>query len=376
MVSIHRTIYTLHTPRQDETPILKLHEQDNRRPVNGDGFGVGFYTDPKLGPDPCIFTSTLPAWNCENLERLASKTCSSLIFAHVRATTEGTLAETNCHPFQHGTLMFMHNGNIGGWKYVKRALAGSLADRWYLGVKGGTDSEWAFALFLDLMEREEGVDPSSDPGPEGFGQALLRRVLVRTIARINDFVREIPGARGRVETRSLLNFAVSDGHTVVCTRYVSSKTDEPASLYFSSGTQWKEGKTKGHFRMERQDKGADIVLVASEPITFERSEYLMSEELLVYLLTGPFLIDNWVSVPTNSVVTIHKQTVLLHPILDEFYDEDLNHDRSSCYAVSKGLVSTAPGTTLQPQSTPGCGPPNPISGVANVDTQSASVECQ
>lgn len=60
------------------------------------------------------------------------------------------------------------------------------------------------------------------------------------------------------------------------------------------------------------------------------------------------IIDNWVSVPTNSVVTIHKQTVLLHPILDEFYDEDLNQDRSSCYAVSKGLVSTAPGTTVQP----------------------------
>lgn len=237
---------------------------------------MGFYTDPKLGPEPCIFTSTLPAWNCENLERLASKTCSNLIFAHVRATTEGTLSDNNCHPFQHQTLMFMHNGNIGGWKYVKRALGASLADRWYLGVKGGTDSEWAFALFLDLLERE-GVDPSSDPGPEGFGQALLRRVMMKTIAKINEFIREIPkkhaGVSG-VETRSLLNFALTDGHTVVCTRYISSKTDEPASLYFSSGTQWKEGKEKGHFKMERHDKGADIVLVASEPITFDRREYL------------------------------------------------------------------------------------------------------
>ncbi|CAI7629353.1 unnamed protein product, partial [Penicillium discolor] len=112
---------------------------DNRRPVNGDGFGVGFYTDPKLGPEPCIFTSTLPAWNCENLERLAAKTCSDLIFAHVRATTEGALAENNCHPFQHQSLMWMHNGGIGGWSYIKRTLGSSLADKWYLGVKGGTD---------------------------------------------------------------------------------------------------------------------------------------------------------------------------------------------------------------------------------------------
>ena len=323
---------------------------DSRRPVNGDGFGVGFYTEPKLGPEPCIFTSTLPAWNCENLERLASKTSSNLIFAHVRATTEAAVSENNCHPFQHGALMWMHNGNIGGWRYIKRALADSLADKWYLGVRGGTDSEWAFALFLDLMEKEEGVDPS---GPGGFEQALLRRVMVRTIAKINEFVRNIPADKRQdePETRSLLNFAVSDGQTVVCTRYVSSKTDEPASLYFSSGTKWHEGRTKGHFKMERHDKGADIVLVASEPITFERREYHSCVDFVLMLANSCHSHakkDNWVSVPTNSVVTIHNQTVLLHPILDEFYDEGMNHDRSSSYALSKGLVSTAPGITLHP----------------------------
>lgn len=75
--------------------------------------------------------------------------------------------------------------------------------------------------------------------------------------------------------------------------------------------------------------------------------------------------DNWVSVPTNSVVTIHKQTVLLHPIIDEFYGEDFNHDRSSCYAVSKGLVSTAPGTTVAPQSAEGsCASPETAAAAA------------
>jgi glutamine amidotransferase len=127
-------------------------------------------------------------------------------------------------------------------------------------------------------------------------------------------------------------------------------------LYFSSGTKWKEGETKGHFKMERHDKGADIVLVASEPITFERrkncSDILTDLHILI-------LADNWVSVPTNSVVTIHKQTVMLHPILDEFYGENLDQDRSSCFAVSKGLVSTAPGTTVPPpDSKEPCAPPS------------------
>lgn len=258
--------------------------------------------------------------------------------------------------------MWMHNGGIGAWNHIKRPLGNSLADKWYLGIKGGTDSEWCFALFLNLLE-QEGVDPSSNPGPEGFGQALLRRVLMKTIARINELIREIPEKYKvpGLETRSLMNFAVTDGHTVVCTRYISSKTDEPASLYFSSGTKWKEGETKGHFKMERHDKGADIVLVASEPITFERREY---HHNILSRSTKLICLDNWVSVPTNSVVTIHKQTVMLHPILDEFYGENLDQDRSSCFAVSKGLVSTAPGTTVPlPESKEPCAPTpasNPI----------------
>ncbi|OAX80811.1 hypothetical protein ACJ72_04854 [Emergomyces africanus] len=50
------------------------------------------------------------------------------------------------------------------------------------------------------------------------------------------------------------------------------------------------------------------------------------------------------------MLTIHKQTVLIHPIIDEFYDDDPNHDRSAGFAVSKGLVSKAPGSTVPPNT--------------------------
>lgn len=304
---------------------------DRRRPVNGDGFGVGWYTDPELGPDPCIFTSTLPAWNCVNLERIAPKTHSRLIFAHVRATTEGSLAENNCHPFQHNTLMWMHNGNIGAWKYVKRPLGDSLDDKWYLGVKGGTDSEWAFALFLHILAGE-GVDPSSEP-EGGFDAKVLRRAMKKTIAQINAFVKAVPAEHNLadVESRSLLNFAVTDGHSVIVTRYVSSKTDAAASLYYSSGTDWVEGKIKGQFKMERRDKASDVVLVASEPLTFER--------------------HNWLSVPTNTIMTISNQIVYVQPIKDEYYNEDPSTERSTGFAKDKGLLAKAPGGGVATPST-------------------------
>jgi glutamine amidotransferase len=91
--------------------------------------------------------------------------------------------------------------------------------------------------------------------------------MLKTIERLNTWLTEV----GTVEP-SLLNFGATDGHSVVCTRYVSSKTDEAASLFFSSGTKFHEYKPGGFYRMERRDRGQDLVMVASEPLTFERGK--------------------------------------------------------------------------------------------------------
>ena len=170
--------------------------------------------------------------------------------------------------------MFMHNGNIACWRHVKRSVALSVGQEWFLGVQGSTDSEWSFALFLDCLEKA-GYHPNNEAyTTAGFGHTVLRKAVLQTIKRINEFVDTAPSEE-RMEAsdkRSLLNFAVTDGHSVVCSKYVSSFTDEAASLFFSSGTSWKQGEGRGQYKMERRDKGADIVLVASEPLTFERGK--------------------------------------------------------------------------------------------------------
>lgn len=184
--------------------------------------------------------------------------------------------------------MFMHNGGIGCFKQIKRRLAMSLNEEWFTLVQGSTDSEWAFALFLDSLDKA-GVSPDAEPGKGGFGHSVLRKAMLKTIERINGFIRDVVGEEnmGNEDSRSLLNFAVTDGESVVCTRYVSSTTDEAASLFFSSGTSWKQlkgdhssdgGKSEdddSNYVMERRDKGSDIVLVASEPLTFERGAYFV-----------------------------------------------------------------------------------------------------
>lgn len=52
----------------------------------------------------------------------------------------------------------------------------------------------------------------------------------------------------------------------MCTRYINSRTEEAASLYFSSGTRFESYKT-GHYRMIKADRREDIVVVASGELT-------------------------------------------------------------------------------------------------------------
>lgn len=292
---------------------------DRRRPINGDGFGVAYYPlDAELGVDgPCLFKAITPAWNNQNLETLAEKTKSDLVFAHVRASTYGVLSETNCHPFTYHSLCFMHNGGISNFKKIKRKLLNHLSDEYLNFIQGSTDSECAFALFLDSLEKE-GCDPTKKDG--NFPHQAIRTALFKTIGYIRDWTKEANKNEGHVEP-SLLNFAVTDGSTVVVSRYITSKTDEAASLHFSCGSSFVES-SPGEYRMERLNRSQDVIMVASEPLTFERGD--------------------WTTVPTNSVLTIKKQTVLIHPIVDEYYQTDPLYLRSSKLAESKGLIGSVP----------------------------------
>ena len=80
--------------------------------MNGDGFGVGWYS---RRPRPGLFHSTHPAWNDRNLRELSALAWSERVFAHIRASTGTAVQETNCHPFRHERWLWMHNGAISGF---------------------------------------------------------------------------------------------------------------------------------------------------------------------------------------------------------------------------------------------------------------------
>lgn len=55
--------------------------------------------------------------------------------------------------------------------------------------------------------------------------------------------------------------------------------------------------------------------------------------------------ENWVNVPTNSIVTINDQAAFVEDIKDQFYTRDPWHRRSAGFVHSKGLAANEKTTT-------------------------------
>jgi predicted glutamine amidotransferase len=142
-----------------------LHARLGVETTNGDGFGLGWYSDAGAGM-PGRYRSVTPAWSDANLRDLAAHVESPLFLAHIRATTGTPVQQTNCHPFRHGRWLFVHNGAIRGFEQIRRDLLLAVAPSLFDGVAGSTDSELLFYLALtyglehdplDAVERAVGL---------------------------------------------------------------------------------------------------------------------------------------------------------------------------------------------------------------------------
>ncbi len=244
-----------------------FHAREREEPLNGDGFGVGWYA-PEIDLIPCVFTSIQPAWANRNLRRLAPKIKASSIFAHVRAATPGmAVTEINCHPFQSGRYLWMHNGRVAEFRQIRRALCQHLDDEFYDLIQGTTDSEHAFALFLNELSRLGGRCKLDD----------MRRALRQAIELIEQWL-----DRAGIGESSRLNFCVTDGDNLLATKYVTDPKEPAQSLYFAQGSRFE--LSDGQYRMRRGEGRAGAVIIASEPLTDERAE--------------------WEPVPVNSCISV------------------------------------------------------------------------
>ena len=230
------------------------HAREMDEPLNGDGFGISWYK-PEIDNLPGVFKSIQPAWNNINLEMLSKKILSGCFLAHVRAASKGGISYFNTHPFTFKEFSFMHNGIIGGFESIKRSIHFMFSEEMYEWVKGQTDSEFFFALYLDLLQKSQ--------------KTFDAQSSVETFREAVSIILQLKKKFGVSDTTTLINSVISDGKRLYVFRYVSNLNREANSLYYSQGHQliYKDG----HSYMLPSDKHNNSVLVASESLSVNKN---------------------------------------------------------------------------------------------------------
>ncbi len=243
-----------------------FHSHERSEPLNGDGFGIGWYVGER--EEPAVFKDVTPAWNNHNLFNIAAATRTTCLLAHVRAASPGLpVQRLNCHPFAWGSLAFMHNGAVGGFATIRRKLLATLSDKAFNALCGSTDSEHLFGIVID-----EFMAASRCSGPLEAMETAIRAAIDTTEA-----MRKEAG----VEEQSLLNLVVTDGHRSVISRFISRDPECANTLYTHSGSRYvcKDGRC----RMIPESEDVVTVIVASEPLSDD---------------------EGWEPVPPNHLVLI------------------------------------------------------------------------
>jgi len=239
--------------------IVQSKESKKRKlPVNGDGFGVGWYPVHD-DPEPARIVSIEPAWSNQNLIQLSSKVKSEHFFAHVRdASTGMPVSQSNCHPFTHGSYMFMHNGRLDEFPKFKRSILNSLSDRAFNLIKGNTDSEYAFALFMDTIKFAENLNTNE-----------LKQAMYTTIRLIIQFRID-----NNANTNAFINFAVSNGKSTIVTRFATDSNTQPASLFYCQGEIEYNSELED---IEINHTTNGNIIICSEPLTETSQDWIKVE---------------------------------------------------------------------------------------------------
>lgn len=261
------------------------HAKERAEPLNGDGWGVGWY-QPDRSDEPALYREVRPAWNDDNMRHTSPLIETPLFFTHVRAAGPGLpVQQLNCHPFTGGTglherdaevgdleaarrrLLFMHNGVLGAHHRVNRTVRSDLDDDLYFSIDGTTDSEHAFGAVQHHLGAAV-QDPSVADLAEGLEATI-------------EYLEGIKRAVGAQTEPSHANFCLTDGESVVASRFAAPEDTSAHSLYVGEAGSF---ESDGQFTMTPEPTGDAATIIASERL-FEDDRV-------------------WREVPRNHLVTV------------------------------------------------------------------------
>ena len=246
--------------------------------LNLAGFGLRAWDRGSHQPGkPFAYGSASPPVFDRNLKNLAEKVRAECVLAHVRGVAYSEAVEIsmqNVHPFQFDGVAWAlaHNGELAETEKLKPLLAAQVRPEFRSAVRGTTDSEWIYALFVSQL---------SDPRAATAAEADVLSALEKTLAHLREARRRIG-----VDVASSVNLFIANGRQLVALRYCLDfgryPIDSPARMHEPNGGFLSLWYTLGRdyalhgeeWRMTGGAAHADSILVASEPLTRDTSSWV------------------------------------------------------------------------------------------------------
>jgi predicted glutamine amidotransferase len=176
------------------------------------GWGIGFYQAGEvlmrrrpIDERPEI---DIAAWSAD--------VRADLVIGHVRSATVGALRTENTHPFRYRQWMFAQTGTVTLFDQVRERLLASVPEFLRAGIRGDTDSELLFHVFLSFLHDAGRLNQGVDDPP------MVREALRSTITVIDGMTAEVGG------DPAPLNLVVTNGDFVVA---IHRATDDREMRY-------------------------------------------------------------------------------------------------------------------------------------------------
>lgn len=168
-----------------------------------DGWGIAYYN---RRPDPEVAFGLGPAYQDPDFERVSSLVTSNAVIGHIRLASVGTVTLRNAHPFIYRQWTFAHNGTVCDWAIHAREIETLIDPDFRALIKGETDSERCFYLFLTHLRSMNALEQATLPQLAHAVALTAEQVTERTISSDPE------------KPPTATNFLVSDGQSMVCTR--------------------------------------------------------------------------------------------------------------------------------------------------------------
>lgn len=170
-----------------------------------DGWGVAYYH----AGAPHIIKSVSTAVSDQLFKRVSGLVASETVVAHLRRATLGSKSILNTHPFQHGSWVFAHNGNIKNFAQHRERLLLLVNAKLRRFILGDTDSELIFHLILSEISKKAPLEHRD------ISYSILQGAIAKSVEKICQVVGPFNPDDGAPATETFLTFILSNGRSLI-----------------------------------------------------------------------------------------------------------------------------------------------------------------